>query len=104
MKVYIAGPYTKGDVAVNVRNAIIAGNIAADFGHVPFIPHLSHFWHMQCPHEYEFWMEQDLEWLKMCDALLRLPGESAGADQEVESMIAQGKPVFYSVFDLPRMK
>ena len=26
MKVYIAGPYTKGDVAINVRNAIEAAD------------------------------------------------------------------------------
>ena len=55
MKIYIAGPYTKGDVAQNVRNAIHAGNLAAHFGHTPFIPHLTHFWHMLCPNEYEFW-------------------------------------------------
>lgn len=32
MRVYIAGPYTKGDVAVNVRNAIEAGNMVAGCG------------------------------------------------------------------------
>lgn len=102
MRVYIAGPYTKGDVAVNVRNAIHAGDVAAHFGHTPFVPHLSHFWHMQCPREYEFWMDQDMQWLKLCEAVLRLPGESAGADAEVKWAQENGLKIFYSVFDLPR--
>ena len=33
--------------------------------------------------EYETWMEYDLAWLGACEALLRLPGHSPGADREV---------------------
>jgi hypothetical protein len=102
MKIYIAGPYTKGDVVQNVRMAILDGDYVARLGHVPFIPHLSHFWHMLVPHEYQFWLDQDMQWLQECDALLRLPGESAGADLEVEWAIAHGLPVFCSVFDIPK--
>jgi hypothetical protein len=36
----------------------------------------------------------------MCDAILRLPGESAGADEEVKLAKELGKPVFYSIVDL----
>jgi hypothetical protein len=82
-KVYIAGPYTKGDVAVNVRNAIEAANRLADIGYAPFVPHLTHFWHLTFPRPYEFWCELDNAFLPHCDILLRLPGESAGADREV---------------------
>ena len=32
IRVYIAGPYTKGDVGLNVRNAITMGNIVRDAG------------------------------------------------------------------------
>lgn len=35
-RVYVAGPYTKGDVAVNVRNAYEAANRLADLGFAPF--------------------------------------------------------------------
>ena len=38
-KVYIAGPYTKGDVALNVRKAYEAANQLADLGFAPFVPH-----------------------------------------------------------------
>jgi hypothetical protein len=38
MKVYVAGPYTKGDVAVNTANAIKSGQELLEAGHVPFVP------------------------------------------------------------------
>lgn len=80
MRIYIAGPYSKGDIAQNVRNAIYAGSyVSTTLGHTVFIPHLLHFWHMLIPQPYEFWIKQDLEWLKVCDAILQLGGESAGA-------------------------
>ena len=101
MRVYIAGPYSKGDVALNVRNAIHAGDVIARRGHFLFIPHLTHFWHMAIPHEYQFWLDQDMVWLKQCDALLRLQGESTGADAEVEMARELGMHVYYSALDVP---
>lgn len=41
MFIYIAGPYTKGDVAQNVRNAIYTANSVRAVGHTPFVPHFS---------------------------------------------------------------
>ena len=87
-------------MALNVRNAIYADNLMARRGHIPFIPHLMHFWHMLIPHEYEFWLDQDLVWLKECDAVLRLPGESAGADTEVRIAKHLGMPIYHDVFDI----
>lgn len=97
MLVYVAGPYTKGDVAVNVRNAILAGDALIAAGHEPFIPHLSHFQHLLCPRGYKTWMRLDLAWLRVCGALIRLIGESSGADQEVRDADRLGIPVYYSV-------
>ena len=42
----------------------------------------------------------DLEWLEVFDCILRLPGESSGADNEVTYMLDLGKPVFWSIGDL----
>lgn len=97
MRIYIAGPYTKGDVAQNVRTAIEAGDRILKAGHVPFIPHLTHFWHLLCPGSYEQWITLDLEWLAQCEALIRLPGESAGADIEVDRAWELEMPVFYGI-------
>ena len=99
-KIYIAGPYTKGDVAVNVRNALSAANYLADKGFAPYVPHLTHFWHTVFPRPYEFWLELDNQYLLCCDAVLRLPGESSGADKEVSLALGSGIPVFYGFDDL----
>jgi len=101
MRIYIAGPYTKGDVAVNVHKAIEAGDKLAELGHIPFIPHLTHFWHLVSPKPYEFWLKIDMSFLEhWAEALLRLPGESNGADWEVETAKMRGIPVYYSISDL----
>lgn len=104
MIVYIAGPYTKGDVAQNVRNAILAADHLIGEGHVPYIPHLTHFWHLLSPKPYEFWIDYDLLWLEKCDCILRLQGESAGADMEVVEATRLGKPVYHSIRDIGGMQ
>jgi hypothetical protein len=99
-RIYVAGPYTKGDVAVNVRTAVRAGIEIIKAGHAPFVPHLCHFMHYLEPHHYEIWMAQDFEWVRACHALLRLPGESSGADREVALAEALGIPVYRDMSEL----
>jgi hypothetical protein len=102
IRVYIAGPYTKGDVAVNVRNAVVAASELWRLGFSPYVPHLTHFWHLVDPHPYEDWLALDLQWLPACDCVLRLPGESTGADGECAEALRIGLPVFHSHADLLR--
>lgn len=99
-KVYVAGPYTKGDVAMNVRAAIIAGDDLAQAGFTPFIPHVTHLWYLLCPHDWEFWMAYDLQWLGVCDCLLRLPGDSVGADLEMKHAQELDIPVYFTIEDV----
>jgi hypothetical protein len=40
--------------------------------------------------------------LQHCDAVLRLPGESAGADQDVRTAESLGLPVYHDVTEIPR--
>jgi hypothetical protein len=61
---------------------------------------LTHFWHMIQPHNIDYWYQYDLEWLEVCDALFRLPGESHGADKEAERAKELGIPVFTSISEL----
>lgn len=82
--VYIAGPITLGDRTLNLRAAIMAGDAVLRAGHIPFIPHLSELWHLVCPHPADDWYRLDEHWLAKCDVLIRLPGESVGADNEVQ--------------------
>jgi len=102
--IYIAGPYSNGDVARNVRRAIYNANLLRqlpnpddNFVLVPYIPHLSHFWHLLHPQEYNFWMDLGMDWLERCDCVLRLQGDSPGADKEVGLAKARMIPVFYEI-------
>src|SRR3990167_183968 len=101
--VYIASPYTQGSVSNNVRNSIEAAETLLDCGFLPFVPLLSHFWDLIVKHDYDFWMAMDLEWVARCDILLRLPGESKGADTEVARAKEIGVPVYFSVGELVRV-
>lgn len=98
--VYVAGPYTLGDVAINVHNMIKACDEIAKEGYGVYCPLLTHFWHLVSPHPYEFWIAQDNVILPRCDCLVRLEGKSSGADKEVQQMVDLRKPVFFSLFDL----
>ena len=98
--VYIASPYTKGDVAMNVRNSFLVADELVSLGFLPYAPLWTHFWHFLSPHTHDFWTKLDLEWVLKCDCVLRLPGESSGADAEVRFAIKNGMPVFYSIEEL----
>lgn len=98
--VYVAGQITKGDQALNVRAAIDAATTLLHNGISPFVPHLTWFWHMVHPGDYEDWLTYDFEWIRRCDALLRIPGESAGADREVAFAESIGIPVFTEVSEI----
>lgn len=100
IRVYVAGPYTKGDVAVNVRNAFAAADELASLGFAPYVPHATHFFHMLFPRPYEFWLKLDNEFLPCCHAVVRLRGESSGADKEIDLAKKLGIPVFLSITEL----
>jgi hypothetical protein len=97
MRIYIAGPYSKGDVVVNVINALAVANVLRDIGFAPFVPHLIYFWHLLHPRPYEDWLDLDNQFIPCCHAVLRLPGESGGADKEVILAESLGLPVFTSM-------
>ena len=102
IKVYIASPYTKGDIALNVRKSLDVSDDLIQEGFAPFTPLLSHFQHIVHPRSYDEWMKLDLEWVSVCDCLLRLEGESSGADIEVQKAKLLQIPVFYSFEELYR--
>jgi hypothetical protein len=92
--VYVAGPITLGDQAKNVEKALQLAIYLRKLGFVPIVPHLFHLADAIAPPSREFWLSWDFELIKRCDALVRLPGESAGADEEVALAKSLGIPVF----------
>lgn len=117
--VYVAGPITKGPLDQNVRKAHEAGIALLKSGFAVIVPHGSCFWgnrtvgvvvlhggdQLVSPTFFEpevlpegtkhgDWYGCDLEIVRRCDAVYRLPGESTGADLEVAEAEKAGIPVF----------
>lgn len=99
-RIYVAGPYTLGDKEANVHRAIEIGEAVITLGGVPFIPHLSHYWDAIHAHSHDFWLQYCLVWLRDCDAVWRIPGESRGASIEEGYAKLCGIPIFYSEPDV----
>jgi hypothetical protein len=112
-RVYIAGPISRGDLAHNINQATAAFVELARAGLAPLCPHWSAFsspcWpcesdrrrvlaagtvHGNDEMSHADWLGVDIPWVEVADAVLRLPGDSAGADAEVEAARARGIPVF----------
>jgi hypothetical protein len=98
--VYISSPYTKGDQAVNVRKQLETTDILMDLGYGTITPLYTHFQHMFNPRDYEEWLKLDMELVNRSDVVLRLPGESSGADREVAHAKSLEIPVVYSIEEL----
>ena len=98
-KIYLAGPISKGDLGYNIAQAIRAADVLMGMGAAPYVPHLTVYWQMMSAmyhgpkmDDYEHWIPYDFAWLKASDALLRLPGESKGADMEMTMANPRGIP------------
>jgi hypothetical protein len=74
---------TQGDVGVNIRKAIHIADRLMDLGYAPYVPHLNFFQHLSFPRHYEDWMTLDFAWLDQCNAIIRIPGISPGANREM---------------------
>ncbi len=127
-RIYIAGPISRGDILENHNQAVAAQAALMKAGFAPFNPMLSMFAKAafiepprcfcpapcDCPRRvlceatrmgdrgfvHADWMGCDEPWVLVAHAVLRLPGDSTGADMEVAWAEEAGIPVFYSVESL----
>lgn len=97
--IYISSPYSKGDICENVRNQMQIADLLIDAGYAPIIPLLFHYQHLSYPQSYETWLDVDLAQVRKCDAVIRLEGESSGADAEVGEAMRNDIPVIVCEFD-----
>lgn len=114
-RVYIAGPISQGILEHNLWRADYAFRQLMLAGFAPLCPHWS-VYHGSARQfhdivlaqarvlpEYtthEDWLGVDLPWVAVSDAVLRLEGESVGADREVALAESLGIPVFTSIEEL----
>lgn len=110
--VYLASPYSQGNVNLNTRFQCEMFDKLMNDGIVwPIVPLWSHFQDVMFPRAYEDWMDYDFALLDRCDALIRLDARhtptgyhqhaSTGADREVAYVSdVLGLPVFFSIREL----
>jgi hypothetical protein len=103
--VYVASPYTNSSRAIQETNLVIGMNACEEIWKsgrfIPYFTLLTHYYNKNhYSHEYEEWMEYCFQILSRCDVLLRLPGESSGADREVEFAKQNNIPIYYTLEDL----
>jgi ABC-type sugar transport system substrate-binding protein len=109
MWIMVAGPYASGGADAATRAARLAAmNRAAlalfRLGHVPVIGvnmALPVIAAAEGDAYAEVMQPLSLALADRCDAILRLPGDSAGADEELARFEAAGKPVFRSLAEVP---
>ena len=109
-RVYVAGPLTTGtnenitEIKKNIKRAVETGNKIINLGYTVFVPHLLYPLNERIERSYEYWMMTCLDWLKICDFLFRIPGESLGADLEVEFALRLGMPVLHDLKNFEETK
>lgn len=103
IRVYTAAPYTKGEFGTdgNLHVAMKAWHELTDLGYVAYCPHINFLLGTLRPRVYQEWLDHDKEWMHLCHVMVRLPGESRGADAEEREF--QG-PIFRSIEELETWK
>ena len=100
-RIYISGPLTSsGNELENVDRAVAIARELIETGFAPFCPHLSLRVDPIGEYAHDVWMQVDLPWVAVSDAMIRMPGESRGSDIEVAHATIIGVPVFRSVAEL----
>ncbi len=85
-RAYVAGPITSsGSLHENIHNGIMVGEELRARGIHPFIPHLYDFVKIVTGEDvnWEDMLQLDENWIRACDLLVFLPGESKGRAREV---------------------
>lgn len=109
--IYVSGPLTKfpegANEEWNVYRALHVGELVWELGMLPYVPHLTLYWYraQQTFQKFGFrpwnpgqWLMLDLEVLQRCDGLVRILGQSAGAD--IETRMARLFGIPQTVIDL----
>ena len=96
-RIYIAGPMTKGDRVKHLATALTVYRTLMQLEFAPFCPQLTFLVDSLIRQPHESWLEADLPWVQAADAILRIPGESKGADMEVDCARRHDIPVFETI-------
>lgn len=93
LRIYLSGPITKGNRSLSFYQAAEAQRLLMLEGHAVLNPMLSIMHPDGMNIDWQTWIDSDLEWVAVADAIVRLPGESKGADIETAFAREHGIPV-----------
>jgi hypothetical protein len=93
--VYLSGAITRGDKNVNWFVAAQAQVALMRAGFAVINPMSSMLMPESVNIDWETWLLMDERIIEACDFLIRIPGDSDGADREVAHALALGIPVHY---------
>lgn len=95
LKIYLACPIGPDDAgrAERIERADAATMLLVSKGHCVVAPHLTCHLPIDVL-DYEGWMAHGFRLMDGCDALVRVPGESPGADREVARARDMGMQVW----------
>ena len=103
-RVYIAGPISKGDLWRNVEKGIRVYNRLLDAGYEAYLPHFNVYADRLKRRSWADWMKIDAGWLKLCDVVWRIEGDSVGADCECKAAGKLGMPVVRTMGELKEVR
>lgn len=98
--VYISGPITKGNKNHNIFQAMEAHQrlLLLRFSVIDPMPSMLYPFNNEIEHQ--AWLENDLPHVRVASAVLRLPGESLGAEMECLYAEQCGVPIYHSIEEL----
>lgn len=108
MRVYISGPISSGGYDAlygNLKNGIVLWRELVRLGFAPYCPHMNDLGYIVTePVTWEDALEVDEEWVDASEVMLRMPGESRGAEREEQFCYDKGIPVVFSVEELLKFR
>lgn len=105
-KVYVAGAYSANNVCGVLKNMRKGMRLATEVllaGYAPYVPWFDYHFELQCREGEEIplqtYYDYSIEWLKVSDAVLLVPGweESNGTIEEIKKARELGIPVYDSL-------
>lgn len=100
--IYLACPMTTGGFTHNTRRCLEVADRLFIKGYSPIPPVLTWYWDVVSPKSHEDWLCYDFGIIGVCDGILRISGDSEGADMEMDFAARNGIPVYFSEYDLYR--